>query len=78
MMNLKILLSLLLLGSTITVTPIVTAANDDYGHEEDTYDEPAEATKDAPEHDEAGIVKLTSEQMKIAGVIVKPIQLLRI
>ncbi len=73
MMNFKILLSLLLLGSTIIFTPIVIAGNDEHGHEEENHGEPS--SEGAAEHDEAGVVKLTSEQMKLAGIIVKPIQL---
>ncbi len=75
MMNFKILLSLLLLGSTVIYTPIATAANDDHGHEKENHAESGETTKGETEHDEAGVVKLTKEQMKLAGVIVQPLQL---
>ncbi len=75
MMNFKILLSLLLLGSTVIYTPIATAANDDHDHEKENHVESGETTKGETEHDEAGVVKLTKEQMKLAGVIVQPLQL---
>jgi len=73
MMNFKILLSLLLLTNTVIYTPIVTAANDGHGHEKENHGEPTSGG--VAEHNEEGVVKLTNEQMKLAGVIVKPLQL---
>jgi RND family efflux transporter MFP subunit len=73
MKNFKTLITLLLLSSAITFTPIVTAGNDEHAHEEENHGEPT--SEGAAEHDEAGVVKLTNEQMKLAGVIVKPLQL---
>tara|TARA_R110001606_G_scaffold327925_1_gene474958 strand:- start:15181 stop:16326 length:1146 start_codon:yes stop_codon:yes gene_type:complete len=62
MMNLKIVISLLLLGHSVLYTPLILAADD-------------KNVIDSAEHDEAGVVKLTEEQMKIAGIIVEPLQL---
>lgn len=61
-MNLKIVISLLLLGHSVLYTPLILAADD-------------KNVIDSAEHDEAGVVKLTEEQMKIAGIIVEPLQL---
>tara|TARA_R110002153_G_scaffold169870_1_gene322704 strand:- start:8744 stop:9889 length:1146 start_codon:yes stop_codon:yes gene_type:complete len=62
MLNLKFVISLLLFGHLVLYTPLILAADD-------------KNVIDSAEHDEAGVVKLTEEQMKIAGIIVEPLQL---
>lgn len=62
MLNLKIVISLLLLGHSVLYSPLILAADD-------------HNVIDSVEHDESGVVKLTKEQMKIAGIIVEPLQL---
>ena len=61
MMNSKIIISLFLLGSTFIYGPVVSANSDQ--------------SDDLVSEHEYGIVKLTMEQMEIAGIIVKPLQL---
>ena len=68
MMNFKIVISLLLLGSAMIYAPLATATDD----HNDTV---LEDHKNDGEHDDAGVIKLTREQMKIAGIIVKSLQL---
>ncbi len=63
MMNFKIAISLLLLGSAAIYAPLSTAADDDHNEVM------------SEEHDEAGVIKLTAEQMKLAGIVVKGLQL---
>jgi len=65
MMNFKIVISLLLLGSAAIYAPLSTAADADDDHN----------AVMSEEHDEAGVIKLTAEQMKLAGIVVKDLQL---
>jgi len=91
-MSIKTLFMLLLLGGALTQLPLTLAADDhekEHGHEKETkeshdehgdHDENgAQDTHDehGDEHEE-GVTKLTAEQMKIAGVVVKPLQLQKI
>jgi len=73
-MKLKNLFMLILLGSSLTYLPMVFA-----GDHKDKHEDTAEASHDGhgDEHDEheEGVTKLTAEQMQIAGIVVKPLQL---
>jgi len=67
MMNFKIVISLLLLSGVAIYSPLSSAADDHNAEMSERHDD--------GEHDEVGVIKLTAEQMEIAGIVVKELQL---
>ncbi|PHS69032.1 MAG: efflux transporter periplasmic adaptor subunit [Methylophaga sp.] len=67
-MNIKIVVLLLLLSSTFSYMPLVKAIDDHNNHADE-----AMATSDDDHQEE--VIYLTSEQMKMAGIVVKSIPL---
>jgi len=75
-MNIKAILLAVITALTLN-TPVVLASADEHGHEkeaaheEDKHDDHDEA--EGEHEEEAGVVKLTSEQMQTAGIEVSPL-----
>jgi len=90
-MNIKKILLLILLGSSLTYLPVVLASEDHEDKHENTAEESHDEHGDdygdehgdehggghGDEHEE-GVTKLTAEQMQVAGIVVKPLQLQKI